>query len=506
MPPHASSLTPPSITSTTSTLRRTRASRVVVSTVTLSLAAALTLSLAPAAPAAPSPDANPANSASALTKATKKHPAKAGRHRHDHAVLSHAEDSGEVDPAYLSAAAAYAVHGEASLSPSFKASAMASTVDTDFDGLTDDIDPDDDNDGIIDELDPDDNGNGILDVNETTPTTPTDPTDDDDDDDDDVPVTPATIERYGSYQAQVSCNPVTMGGVAKLRSLFMSTYGGRDLGVVRSCGVGGLSEHKEGRAWDWGMNFYNAHEKAQATKALDWLLATVDGEPHARARRVGIMYIIRNRQIWRAYSPSAGWQKYTGPNPHTDHVHFSFTWNGGSGAVSQWTGKVHPTDYGPCPPAKGKMASPWKAPNPYPCGSKPPTTTPVPPTTTVPISTGVDRSAFYKVLAGDTVATVAAKAGLKGWKLRRWNGMPRGGNKTLPAGRWMQVAKVPTGAIVPGFYKVVTGDTLPAVSAKADTKGWRIRRRNGWTKSGLVTLLPGQWLQVRKVTTVNVRR
>lgn len=470
--------------------------RTATCAISVGLAGVLTLTLAPAAVFA-APTAAP--------PASPRHDTHARHVVHgDHAVLGEGEDSGEVDPAYLAAAAAYAVHGEASLKPGFVANARGS-VDTDGDGLSDDIDPDDDNDGIIDELDPDANGNGILDVNENPPVppvppTPTNPTGTGDDDD--APVTPATIERYGSYQAQVSCNPTTMAGVAKLRSLFMSTYGGRDLGVVRSCSVGGLSEHKEGRAWDWGINFNNATETAQATKALDWLLATVDGEPHARARRVGIMYIIKNRQIWRAYNPSIGWQKYTGPNPHTDHVHFSFTWNGGSGAVSQWTGKVAPIDYGPCAPAKGKMAPPWKAPNPYPCGSKPPT---VPNPPTVPIGTTPTGENFYKVAAGDTVSTVATKFGLKGWKVRRWNGMPRGGAKTLPAGRWVQVRKVATGATVPGYYKVVTGDTLPAVSIKADTKGWRIRRRNGWPKSGKVTLAPGTWLQVRKVTTVNAR-
>lgn len=200
----------PSTPRPSSTVRALSASTAAVLTLGLSL------SLIPATSVVAAPVASPATSFAATTaKPT------SIKHRHK-AVLGHAEDSGEVDPAYLSAAAAYAQYGEASLAPNFRANAHTSPGDTDGDGLTDDIDPDDDNDGIIDELDTDANGNGILDVNEnpTPPTPPTPPTDDDATDDDPVP--PTTIERYGSYQGQVSCNPTIMNGVAKLRSLFMT--------------------------------------------------------------------------------------------------------------------------------------------------------------------------------------------------------------------------------------------------------------------------------------------
>jgi hypothetical protein len=33
-----------------------------------------------------------------------------------------------------------------------------------------------------------------------------------------------------------------------------------------------------------------------------------------------IKYVIWNRRIW---SPGAGWRRYTGPNPHTSHLHLS---------------------------------------------------------------------------------------------------------------------------------------------------------------------------------------
>ncbi len=46
------------------------------------------------------------------------------------------------------------------------------------------------------------------------------------------------------------------------------------------------------------------------------------------ARRFGIMYIIWNHQIWGTYAPQRGWAPYTGSVPHTDHIHFSFSWDG----------------------------------------------------------------------------------------------------------------------------------------------------------------------------------
>jgi hypothetical protein len=37
----------------------------------------------------------------------------------------------------------------------------------------------------------------------------------------------------------------------------------------------------------------------------------------------GVSYVIWNGQIW---TPGRGWHRYTGPNPHTDHVHVSFAY------------------------------------------------------------------------------------------------------------------------------------------------------------------------------------
>src|SRR3954468_20983365 len=66
---------------------------------------------------------------------------------------------------------------------------------------------------------------------------------------------PNAIERLSPYQPQSTCAPIARPGVVKFRSLVLATYHGTgDSGIVRACSVGGRSEHKEGRAWDWRVS------------------------------------------------------------------------------------------------------------------------------------------------------------------------------------------------------------------------------------------------------------
>jgi hypothetical protein len=67
------------------------------------------------------------------------------------------------------------------------------------------------------------------------------------------------------------------------------------------------------------------------------LLATdADGNAHALARRMGIMYVIWDGAIWSSYHPDVGWRPYRGPDLHTEHVHLSLSWEGGLGQTSFW--------------------------------------------------------------------------------------------------------------------------------------------------------------------------
>ncbi len=160
-----------------------------------------------------------------------------------------------------------------------------------------------------------------------------------------APPTPNTpsfgkaIEGYAPYEGNTICDPVNRSGTKKLAGLIRQTYGSDEsIGMSRNACYT-TSEHNDGRALDWMIDASNTAEKAKAKAFLDWLLATDrNGHKHAMARRLGVMYIIFNRRMWRAYG-DPGWSAYTGTNPHTDHIHFSLSYDGSTGRTSFWTGK-----------------------------------------------------------------------------------------------------------------------------------------------------------------------
>ena len=183
-------------------------------------------------------------------------------------------------------------------------------------------------------------------------------------------VAPATVEGLSPYVGQVSCDPTAKPGALALRSLLMTAYGGRDLGIVRACTMGSVSEHKEGRAFDWGLDSSVPAENAVARQAISWLLAPgPDGVLAVNARRLGIMYFIYNRQIWSSYRAAEGLRPYTGGESHATHIHISLAWNGATRTTSWWTGAAAAVDYGPCIGTEGSPAPVWSAPRSIPCPS-----------------------------------------------------------------------------------------------------------------------------------------
>jgi peptidoglycan hydrolase-like protein with peptidoglycan-binding domain len=153
---------------------------------------------------------------------------------------------------------------------------------------------------------------------------------------------PSALDVASPYQAQRLCDPQAKPGVVAFAKLMSTHYkiGSAQWGIVRNCNSG-LTEHSEGRAWDWMLSASKPNEKAIADSVVQWLSAPdAQGRPGAMARRFGIMYIIWNHKMWRAYDPARGWAPYTGAVPHTDHIHFSFSWDGAYGRTSWWTGKA----------------------------------------------------------------------------------------------------------------------------------------------------------------------
>jgi hypothetical protein len=162
----------------------------------------------------------------------------------------------------------------------------------------------------------------------------------------------APVDARTPYLPQVSCDPRSKPGVVAFGALMTARYKTGAKGTYRPC-QGDTSEHYESRALDWMLNVNNPTQKAIANSVTAWLSAN-NG---AMARRFGISYIIWNRKIWGEYAPSRGWAAYTGAVPHTDHVHFSFSWDGAMKRTSWWTGRATSVaDLGPCRVYAGQFA------------------------------------------------------------------------------------------------------------------------------------------------------
>jgi peptidoglycan hydrolase-like protein with peptidoglycan-binding domain len=189
---------------------------------------------------------------------------------------------------------------------------------------------------------------------------------------------PAALDVYVPYQGQTICDPRPRPGVVAFATLMTTHYAMGSLALIgRTCGSG-PSEHYDGRAWDWMLNVNNPSQEAVAQSVLAWLTGPdKNGVQGAMARRFGIMYIIHNRKMWRSYAPERGWAPYYGTSPHTDHIHFSFNYNGAAGRTSWWTGVAQKTVLTTLPPAGSTLPSS-------------PTTPPTPtPSTPVPTPAGV---------------------------------------------------------------------------------------------------------------------
>ena len=146
---------------------------------------------------------------------------------------------------------------------------------------------------------------------------------------------PSALDVAPPYLPGTMCLTENQPGPVAFAKLLNATYGAHVYGVLRACD----QEHGEGRALDWMLNATKSSDLAMGNAITRWLAAPdSQGRQGAMARRLGINYIIWNRQQWKAWAPERGWTAYTGSSPHTDHIHISFTWDGAVERTSWWTG------------------------------------------------------------------------------------------------------------------------------------------------------------------------
>jgi len=92
------------------------------------------------------------------------------------------------------------------------------------------------------------------------------------------------------------------------------------------------SIHGVGRASDWFRNAGNATQAAQVANFIQRMSAN----GAAMARAMGVQYWIWNKQQYSVRGTSVLPRSYTGPSPHTDHVHIEQNLAGSKLQTSYW--------------------------------------------------------------------------------------------------------------------------------------------------------------------------
>ena len=161
----------------------------------------------------------------------------------------------------------------------------------------------------------------------------------------------APVEPYASYQPQTACAPKAKVGTQALGRWVVKNYGGGYGRISSTCTGTSVSEHKEGRAFDWSLNAVKVADRTKAQRFLRNILATgPSGEPAELARRMGVMYVIWNDKMWASYDQfrvkpykSSSCKKLATCSKtlrHRDHMHISLTRPAGNGRTSWYAGRV----------------------------------------------------------------------------------------------------------------------------------------------------------------------
>ena len=151
------------------------------------------------------------------------------------------------------------------------------------------------------------------------------------------------IDAYEYDPTGTTCSGGSAPGTRALSLVLRQEFGDRPAEIYNCRPVRGgtsLSLHGEGRAVDFFVDAGRDTELALGNRIVQWLLvADAAGNAHANARRLGVQEIIWNHQIWTSgRRRDEGMRAYTGPDPHTTHLHIGQNRSGASMRTSYWTG------------------------------------------------------------------------------------------------------------------------------------------------------------------------
>lgn len=127
-----------------------------------------------------------------------------------------------------------------------------------------------------------------------------------------------TDMAFAVYQSAGACTKGAQPGASALMTWAVRDFGqgAYNLGIYNCRKIRGKpqrSVHGEGRALDVG---FSGRANPAGTRLVQALL------PHVG--KLGIQMIIWNRTVWSRKSPNGA--RYTGANPHYDHVHIELGW------------------------------------------------------------------------------------------------------------------------------------------------------------------------------------
>jgi hypothetical protein len=159
------------------------------------------------------------------------------------------------------------------------------------------------------------------------------------------------IEDYAPYQPQTRCSPQAKPGTVALGHFLVQRYGGTFGGISRACSTTATSEHAEGRAFDWTLSAATPGGRRTAKAFLRDAFATDRaGNPDALARRMGIMYVIWDDEIysaWNGFAPEryrssscTKLRRCSATLRHRDHVHVSLSRSAARGKTSWFAGRL----------------------------------------------------------------------------------------------------------------------------------------------------------------------
>jgi hypothetical protein len=154
----------------------------------------------------------------------------------------------------------------------------------------------------------------------------------------DVTSSPDTVhyDDAASWSGGKNCTGGFTRGAQRLQDWLRANWGPAKIGGYdcrpNTNNPSKTSIHGVGRASDWHRNAGNATHRGQVAS----FIRRMSANGAAMARATGVQYWIWNRQQYSVRGTTVLRRSYSGPNPHTDHVHIEQNLAGSRLQTSYW--------------------------------------------------------------------------------------------------------------------------------------------------------------------------